>query len=235
MKQERATLSALCRPVLNYVPATHPSLLIAFLQRRNYLWFVLEEREIKKLLKCSSVSSQTQEPWTQNLGAIQRGLVCFLSTFCKDTELVQTGADCLQWEVSLEVSLEGSLSATPGRYGASGPGGCHRGRWGLREQLLQAQEQKFKVWLEMNMRAVGRMASSGCQYGAKEKEEHGFSRQYSQRGLKERGGVDTGDAQHSQTPGKAPREAGVCSLSTLARARCTILLKAARTRGMKPS
>lgn len=122
-----------------------------------------------ELLKCSSVSSQTQEPWTQNLGVIQLGLVCFPSKFCKDTELVQTGADCLQREVSLEVSLEGSLSATRGRRGASGPGGRHRGRWGLREELLQAQEQKFKVWLEMNMRVVGRMDSIGCQYGAKEK------------------------------------------------------------------
>lgn len=61
--------------------------------------------------------------------------MCFPGMFCKDTELVQTGADCLQREVSLE-SLEGSLSATPGRHGASGPSGRHRGRWGLREALF---------------------------------------------------------------------------------------------------
>lgn len=99
--------------------------------------------------------------------------------FCKDTELVQTGADCLQREVSLE-SLEGSLSATPGRRGASGPGGRHRGGCGRR--CLQAQEQTFNVWSEMNTRVVGRMDSSGWQHGAQENEEHGFSQPRSRGG-----------------------------------------------------
>lgn len=52
--------------------------------------------------------------------------------------------------------------------------------------------------------------------GAKEKEENGSSQQYNQKGHKDCGGMDTGDIQHLRTLGKAPPEAGVCSLSMLA-------------------